>query len=260
VIDAYERLMLPGDLKVSTIFLYALHFEEANHLQVGFGTETKSGLNRAHIAGPAVHELHVPALAACLKQHKRVGLVGAPAPWNLQHPWSSTGNTVDGYSELLEEEPTLWLHVDRYEPLVENITVEPDLVDRFADLILRVRNKVWGNPIDWDFRHVELLDGRFLWLCYDSTIEKIRVGMGFHSPENEKQYGMHTYAIGKGEIAQFCAFHYLYLDGPIQFMGLPARWPHELSPFLAGEPKQDFAKGLLRLADEVWPGEITHEP
>jgi hypothetical protein len=254
ILNAYERQVLQGQGQGSVFFLYAANFKDSNNLQIGFGYESGTGLQRSHIAGPLVHEHHVTAFTDWLRTERRVELVSTL--YKRSHPLTSSGQTEAEYKERLGDNEALRLNIDRFEAMIDDFTVTPDRVERFSDLILRIRNKVWGHPADWDVRHVELLDGRFVWMAYDNEIKKIRVGLGFHSPANEKQYGLHTYAIGKAEAAQFSAFHYTYMDAPLQFMGLPPRWPSELSPFLLGDEKQKFATGFLKLADEIWPGEV----
>ena len=39
-------------------------------------------------------------------------------------------------------------------------------------------------------------------------------------------------------------------------MGLPPRWPSQLSPFVIGKDKQKFTTSLLKHIDRVWPGEV----
>jgi hypothetical protein len=255
-IDAYERVLLPCDSQAMSIFLFAAHSKDANSVQLGFGTESASKLQRAHIFGPLVHELHVTPLTTWLRRRGRINLLETLPPAK-HHPLTSGGLTDHEYARLLNFEGRMDLAVGRFAPLVDEPLVLASVIDRFADAIDRVRIKAWGHPADWDVRFIELKDGRFVWAAYDEEIKKIRLGLGFHDASNEKAFGLHSYALGVHEAAAFAAFHFLYLDAPLQFMGLPPRWPHALSPFVIGKEKQAMARDFLKLADEIWPGEVT---
>lgn len=251
VLDSYERLLIQPARMVS-VFLYAAHFVEANHLQIGVGIESSSGLQKNHVVGPCVHELHTYLLTDWLRERGQPLITDEPL--GRIHPFSSTMD-VD-LMRVLHNSEVMPLSADRYLPMIDEPLISGKLSREFADLIERVHIKAWGHPRDWDMRHHELNDGRFIWMAYDSDIRKIRVGMGFHNEDNVKQYGVHTYAVGQREAAGFAAFHYYYLDAPLQFMGQPPRWPSQLSHFLVGEPKQRFTGTFLKLADEVWPGAV----
>jgi hypothetical protein len=252
VIDAYERVVIQAGAKAS-LFLYACHYVETNHLQIGFGMETKSGLQMNHVAGPLLHELHTYLLTDWLRHGGRIMLTDQPL--GRIHPFSSTMDVDLGIR--LRSSEVVPLSAGRFLPMVAEEFVEEPVMRRFADAIERAHIKAWGHPRDWDVRHYECKDGRFVWMAYDSTIGKIRIGMGFHNDQNDKTYGLHTYAVSKREAPSFAAFHFQYLDAPLQFMGLPPRWPTALSPFLTGSAKQGFATEFLKLADEVWPGEVN---
>jgi hypothetical protein len=250
-IDAYERVSIQP-ARQGALFLYVCHFVETNHLQVGFGMESRSGLQVRHIAGPLVHQFHSYPLTDWLRRGGRIMLTDEPL--GRIHPFSSTLD-IDLVGMLPQVE-VMPLSANQYLPHIDDPLVDRMVLKRFADAIERVHIKAWGHPRDWDVRHHELRDGRFVWMAYDSTISKIRIGIGFHDQNNEKVYGDHTYAVAKREVVAFTTFHHYYLDAPIQFMGVPARWPHELSVFLTGPDKQAFARTLVKLADEVWPGEV----
>lgn len=254
VLHAYERVLIQEPRNVY-LFLYVARFADANHLQVGFGTETKSGLQRAHIAGPQVHEAHTGLFANWLRRTAVIDLQEEAIPGKA-HPFSST-MMVD-LPVKLQEETRLPLSAGRYMPMVNWPEITRDIVARLGDAIERVHIKAWGHPKDWDVRHHELHDGRFVWMAYDHDIRKIRIGLGCYAENNERQYGSHhTYAVDKAHAAPFAARHFHYVDLPIQFIGLPARWPSALSVFLVGEEKQAFATSFLKYADEIWPGEVA---
>lgn len=250
-IDGYERVPVQ-QAKQASLFLFVCHTVEANHLQIGFGMESRSGLQKSHIAGPLIHEFHTLAFADWLRLKGRIYLTGEKLP--RLHPFTSSMG-ID-LPALLDVADAMPLSADRFMPFIIDELVDRAVTERFAEAIERVHIKCWGHPRDWDVQHVELNDGRFVWMAYDSDIDKIRVGLGFHSETNDKQYGLHTYAISLREVAEFSAFHFHYLDAPLQFMGQPPRWPSQLSHFLVGEPKQRFTGTFLKLADEVWPGAV----
>jgi hypothetical protein len=168
------------------------------------------------------------------------------------HPMSSTFN-VDLLVRL-QQTDSVTLSIGKYLPLADEIEVPRRVVRRFADALTQVQAKVFGHPVDWDVRHTELNDGRFVWMAYDDQIKKIRIGMGCYSEANDRQYGHHDYALALHQIGTYVAVHYSNPNLPIQFMGLPARWPRSLAPFLSGGQKQAFVGELLKLADQVWPG------
>jgi hypothetical protein len=251
-IDAYERVNIQSTTQAA-LFLYACHYVETNHLQVGFGMESRSGLQVRHIAGPLVHEFHTYSLTSWLRRSGRIMLTDEPL--GRIHPFSSTMDS--DLPTLLSLADVMPLAANQFLPHLDDPLIERKVLRRLADAIERVHIKAWGHPRDWDVRHYECNDGRFVWMAYDSTIDKIRMGMGFHDAQNDKVYGEHTYAIAKREAPVFTAFHFQFIDAPLQFMALPPRWPSELSVFLHGEVKQGFATTFLKLADEVWPGEVN---
>jgi hypothetical protein len=251
-VDAYERVIIPTASKAMSVFLYALHYGDANYLQVGVGVESASKLQRAHIGGPQVHEAHLPVFVDWLRDN-RIMLLSEQAGRN--HPFSSN-YTVD-LNVRLAASAYLPLTIGKYLPLVDDIEVPAEVVRRFADAVERVQIKAYGHPRDWDVRFHELLDGRFVWMAYDDDLKKIRIGMGYYDEANQPVFGVHSYAVNQRDAAVFAAFHYSYLDKPIQFMGLPPRWPSGLNPFLYGPQKRDFSVEFMRLADRVWPGGVV---
>jgi hypothetical protein len=248
-VDYYDRVLIQP-ARVMKSFLYVAHFTGANHLQVGFGVESQSELQRAHLPGPNIHELHTATFSDWLRRSGSIVLNDAK-PERI-HPFSSTMN-VD-LPKKLDNTTEIALNAGRYLPLLLNTRVTPERIEAFAAAIDSVAVAAFGHPMDWDVQHIELNDGRFVWLAYDATIKKVRIGMGFHDERNVKQYGMHSYAVSRSGAEEFAAFHFYYMDAPLQFMGLPPRWPEGLSPFLTGKAKQDFAARALReVFDKVWP-------
>lgn len=256
-LNAYERVLLKGGS--TRLFLYALHTEESNNVQIGFGMETINELQRAHIAGPLVHEYHLDPFIDWLKTLSPVlGLCLVPEVEGKRHPLSSAGQTVEEYRAQLAQTPQLVLATGRFMPLAMSVRAL-DRLAPFADAVARCRIEAFGHPLTWETRHVELKDGRFVWLAYDHEIDKIRFGMGYHDAQNTKLYGLHTYAVGVDQVAPFAAHHYLMLDAPLQFMALPPGWPMEMSHWLTGEQKQALVRDLVKLADQVWPGQVGGE-
>lgn len=253
-LDAYEKTLIKGG--PTQMFLFALHLEDSNVLQIGVGVESSNALQRAHLTGPLVHEAHVTPFVEWVKGLDPFdGLLLCEKVEGKRHPLNSLGQTVGEYAALLAETPCLELGVGRYLPLAA--TVSTGRLDDFAKTIERARVKAFGHPLTWDTQHVELRDGRFIWLAYDDDIDKIRFGMGYHNAENEKQYGLHTYAVGSRDLGGFVAHHFMLLDAPMQFMGLPPRWPETCSPFLFGPLKQRVMTQLLKLGDRIWPSKIA---
>lgn len=255
LLNAYERTPLKAT-GATRLFLYALHQDESNSLHIGFGMESLNELQRAHILGPQVHEYHVTAFVEWLASRDPVdGLLLREALDGKRHPLSSAGQTVSQYRDLLAQTPCLELAVGRFLPLVATIRAI-DRLAPFAQAVDRCRISAFGHPLDWDTRHVDLPDGRFCWMAYDSEIEKVRLGMGYHNAENEKLYGLHTYAVGLQQIGAFAATEFETDERPLPFMALPPRWPDTMSPFITGKDKKRVIGALVRLADRVWPGQV----
>lgn len=247
-LDAYCRSTIrAGALNT---FLYAAHTKDANYIQLGFGTETADTLQRSHIAGPTLHEFHIPAFMDWLETGTIAFVDELPYK---QHPISSTygGDVI----ELLKVMPVIEFEVGRFAPLLrsEDLFLRPEELGQYGKAVEHVQIKAFGHPLDWDCKIVELLDGRFCWFAYDHEIKRIRLGIGFYDDANERQFGTHDYALGVLEAPGFIAECYAAPMAPIQFMGLPPRWPAALNPFVFGEAKQKLAVELLRLADMLWP-------
>lgn len=255
LLNAYQRTPLKATGS-SRLFLYALHQDDNNSLHIGFGMESTNELQRAHITGPQVHEYHVTAFVEWLARRDPVdGLLLREEIEGKRHPLSSAGQTVAQYRELLDQTPCLELAVGRYMPLVATIKAIGRL-DAFSQAVDRCRIDAFGHPLDWDVQHLDLPDGRFVWMAYDSEIAKVRMGMGFHDEANAKMYGLHTYAVGVKDVAPFAASEIGGIERSLPFMGLPPRWPSTMSPFLAGAEKKTVINALVRFADRVWPGQV----
>lgn len=257
-IDAYERVLIQETAgKGNSLFLYALHYANSNHISIGFGMESKSGLQKAHLPGPNVHELHAQLLAEWLRDGGIVGLIEDKTP--RTHLFTSALDAYENinYRQFLKNTSVMHLTAGRYMPLVVDARIWPERASAFADAVSRVHSKAFGHPLDWDVQNHSLRDGRFVWSAYDSDLGKIRIGMGYFDESNIPLYGAHTYACSQREMASFVALHYHYLDAPLQFMGLPPRWPDTLNPLVTGKTKQAMVTALLKHADTIWPGEVT---
>lgn len=254
-LNAYERTPLKAG-GTTHLFLYALHLLDNNSLHVGFGMESSNELQRAHITGPQVHEFHLPAFVEWLEARDPVdGLLLREELDGKRHPLSSAGQTVDEYRALLDQTPCLELAVGRYLPLVATIKAV-GRVGVFAHAVHRCGVAAFGHPLDWDVQHVDLPDGRFCWMAFDSEINKIRLGMGYHGAENNKLYGLHTYALAVNEIAGFATTQFTDAERALPFVGLPPRWPDTMARFVAERDKKLVVGALVRLADRVWPGQV----
>lgn len=251
-IDAYDRVVIQSGV-ASSYFIYALHHTDANHIQVGFGMEAKSGLQRAHLPGPNVHEFHVEALAKWLEAGGSL-VLGDERPPRI-HPFSSTMDI--NLPEKLAESEVIPLTAGRFISAISDTTLRSEQFrGQLAAVIRRVQLMAFAHPLDWDVQHHDLADGRFIWMAYDATLKKIRVGLGFFNETGDRQYGTHTYALGVREVPGFVAHHFTLLDAPLQFLGVPPRWPPSMSVFVTGPGKQGFTGALLTLADKVWPGQL----
>lgn len=251
-IDAYERVTIPSANRSNAIFLYAAHYLDANYLLLGAGMESVSKLQRAHLGGPQVHELHVPLISDWLFNDARVMLNDQPSP--RHHPLSSN-YTVD-LPIRLQQTDTMSLTLRRYFMLADNVEVPKNTVQHFANAVHRVGRAAFGHPLDWDVRRVEFNDGRFIWMAFDAKLDKIRIGMGFYNEANSECFGSHAYAVGLKDAAIYSIFHYTHPTQPIFFPGIPPRWPSGLKAFIFGAEKQEYARAFLALADAIWPGQV----
>ncbi len=234
-VQSYEKVLLTRG-RLDELFLYVLHFNEANCLHFGVGWGTRSDLNRQHVPGVKLHRTEVQEFADYIRREKSLAVdTGALASRFFQ---TGAFELTDGGMLVL----------DSFGP--EN------LLPRFADAVERVGIRAFGHPLDWEVENVELHDGRFLWMAYDRTLDKIRYGIGFHNDAGEKQYGAPCYAIGGAEAGEFVAYHYTAPDDAMVFYAQPPRWPEMMSPFVNGKDKVRFAREFLRLADKCWPGQV----
>lgn len=251
--DFYEAVPISKG-KANKLFLYVLHMVGANNLQVGFGMESVSKLQRAHIVGPQVHHHHAGVLSAWLRRHPHVTLTSEPTP--RLHPFTSAMDNGANTEQGLEEFQALELSAGRYHSMVDDPDLSEDIAKRLADAIDRVHNRAFDHPQDWVMQFTELKDGRFVWFAYDGTIDKIRIGLGHYDNANNRVFGKFCYALHRAELPAFCASHFQMVDSMLPFWGLPPSWPTSCVGFLAGPPKQDFIRDLLLHADRIWPGQI----
>lgn len=253
ILDGYERVLIQS-ARVSTSFIYALHFTDANHIQIGFGNETKSGLQRSHIAGPNVHEAHIEPLAEWLDNGGGFELTDLWFRPRI-HPFSSTMD-VNFHEQLLTHQH-IPLYAGKYLAIQDATRLDQESFrSKFAAALRNIKLAVFPHPLDWEVEDANLNDGRFVWMAFDADLNKIRLGLGFYDEHNTRRFGEHTYALAWNEIASFVAHHFTMMDAPLQFLGLPSGWPTGLTYFVSGTAKQAFAEKLLHYADKVWPGKI----
>lgn len=252
ILDGYERVLIQS-ARVSTSFIYALHFTEANHIQIGFGQESKSGLQRTHIGGPNVHELHVEPLAKWFDAGGGFELTDEKRP--RIHPFSSTLD-IDFHAQLASHQ-FIPLYVGAYVSTQDAARLDQESFrTKFAHALRSIKATVFPHDMDWEVECADLNDGRFIWMAFDADLNKVRLGLGCFDENNTRQFGSHTYALAWQEISTFVSHHYTLMDAPLQFMGLPSKWPLGVSPFVSGAAKQGFTSKLLHYADKVWPGKI----
>ncbi|USN15468.1 hypothetical protein KIKIMORA_03260 [Brevundimonas phage vB_BpoS-Kikimora] len=252
-LNVYERVTL-SRTAAAQFFFFALHMGECNSLHVGAGMETHNELQRAHITGPQVHELHLDAFTRWLERLKPTQVRFVERLDSPRHPLSSQGQTAGEYADFLETQDELVLAAGRFLPLAEGIEAMP--VSEMAEAVARARIDAFSHPLHWELHYVELGDGRFVWMSYDADLEKIRIGMGFYDAANVRQYGDPSYAVNMLEAIAFGA----RLGQPeptyVPFMAFPPRWPTGLPKGLHGEDCRKASLALYGWADKVWPGQM----
>lgn len=252
-LNVYERVPLARSAALQ-FFFFALHMGECNSLHVGVGMETHNELQRAHITGPQVHELHLDSFVRWLS-----GLAPAQVRFvdrldGVRHPLSSQGQTVDEYDAFLGTQHELVLAAGRYLTLAEGIEGVP--VSAMAEAVARARIDAFSHPLHYELKHIDLAENRFVWLSYDVDLGKIRIGMGFTDEQRGRQYGLGTYAVNMEEAIAFGARLGQPEDEFIPFMDFPPRWPLEAPKGVYGDERRKLALGLYGWADLVWPGEV----
>uniref|UniRef100_A0AB74UGU0 Uncharacterized protein n=1 Tax=Caulobacter phage BL57 TaxID=3348355 RepID=A0AB74UGU0_9VIRU len=213
-------------------FLYALVTTETNSIQVGLGHESVSGLNVTHVMTMNLKPGFAYEVADQIEREGFVFKAGKLAPFF-------------GVDKTLEINPHMFINLEGTQTITKLL----------AEAIRMAHDEVWGHPLDWEVEKVDLGDGRCVWLSYDGTIDKIRIGLGYYDDTNTAILGDQSFAIGKRAAGDFAVDTWTR-PGLLNFFALPPRWPHTFKRFIAHTDKQNVAKAFLKLADKVWRGEV----
>jgi len=207
-------------------FVYALHIPNTNHIQIGLGVRSMNGLQQAHISTANVHQFSV-------------------------HEWVDKARdngvtlTLGKLSELFTSDPE-----------AKEYRLDKATSDALCAAVINVHDEVWGNPNAWEPVIVPMLDGRVVWLMYDDDSDRIRIGIGFITESETPMLGDNSYALSRRGVSEFACN--LYRGKAIYFYSSPPRWPAEFSPWVSHVVNlRAIAVELVRLADSVWPGEVS---
>lgn len=219
----YRRIPLKSSPSGAFAYVLAMS-EDATSIQIGVGHESISGLNLTHYP-----TFHIKAKFAheVADKIERDGVA------------LKTGRLA----EMFHDAQTLDYLPSAY--------ARGSITQRIAQAVREVHDEAWGHPADWDVRLTSLLDGRLIWIAYDSTIDKIRIGIGYYDEGNNGVLGDESFAIGKRFAGDFAADLFTK-PNPLLFFAKPARWPLDFSPIVGLSNKKRLAVDFLRLADEVW--------
>lgn len=207
-------------------FAYALVHEGSNYIEIGLGHESVNGLQLTHVPGEKLH--HSWAVSR-LDEARKAGYNGLPVGRLREHFGVTEG--------------------DLY-------AMSDPAFDVLAGHVKELRDEVWGHPLDWNPVRLDLCDGRFVWLMYGSEVDKIRIGLGFYDERNEPVMGEAAYAIPKSYAAEFACEKFLS-KGITPFFATPINWPRQMDRFVSGDDNAAMAVLLIRMADEVWPGQVN---
>lgn len=218
----YRRLPLLS--QPSGGFAYVLAFEDQNFIQVGLGHESPNGLQLVHVATFNMHHMEARAVADAVEASAGAGETGLIA------------GKLSGYFGD-----------------AELVTLQAGQMRRIAQMIREVHGQLWDHPKDFELQACDFDNGRFVWLMYGSDIDKIRLGIGFIDEMGDRHIGQHSYAIGKDWAAAFVVSQHQGVK--LNWYAKPPGW-RDRRWWTAGDEARHIAVAFLRLADQVWPGEV----
>jgi len=215
----YQRVPLN-----QTLFLYAAHFQGANYVQIGIGSESINGLQMTHISSDNIHHFHVHEEAERIVKEGYHFKTGKLAPYFNDAP---------------------------------DVEVEAGmtLARRLGEIMKKVHDDVWGEPYEWEPIVAELNDKRLIWAAYDAVVSKIKIGIGFIDDHGQQVFGPPSFAVGRGFVAEFVKNRWIGRK-PLIFFAKPPRWPCESSNYLGEQGSKAVAKMVVALSDRIWPGEL----
>lgn len=252
---------IPLYSKPEGAFAYVLITDETKSLQIGLGHESKSGLNLTHIMAYNIKPGFVYEVADAIEKGTFEGN-------GLILKTGRLGDFFDGAARLAVTQALLQRPIAQHNgasaarlPVggqpdgLAEARDGPPLAVQIAAAMREIHDEVWGNPRDWCVEMEPFGDGRLAWIAYDSTIDKIRIGIGYYDDTNFACLGDQSFAIGARMAGDF-AVDCWTSPKPLLFYALPPRWPKQLSQIVGHGNKQKVAKLFLKLADEVWPGKV----
>lgn len=254
MIECYERVVLTARKGGTTRFLYAAYLDGSNNIQVGFGVESASGLNRQHIGTIFVHELHVLDLVDHIERLRpeAIQLVPGYPPSRVAHDRSSTGQTCAEYRTLLKGlVDKLVIYTGDHE--MADTVVTPEMVSELSRALRDVALNGFNIAKEHDILRYDLLDGRFVWALFDEEYDAIRVGMGYYDADNDPHYGGTTYALTPEKLHRFAHSIRSGEMAVMPFAGLPYGWPREMSIAVRTDDCPAVVDWLESQGREHWP-------
>lgn len=206
-------------------FGYALAYEDQNFIQVGLGFESPNGLQLTHVATFNMHHLEAHAIADMIEQSAEAGETGLIA-----------GKLSPYFADA------------------EVVQLNPGQMRRMAQMIREVHNEVWDHPKDFELQVCDFENGRFVWLMYGSDIDKVRLGVGFIDEFGDRHIAGHSYAIGKDFAGAFAVSQ--WRGERLMWYAKPPGWQGRRA-FTDETEARHIAVAFLKLADQVWPGEVA---
>lgn len=212
--DAYARIPFAAS---GLIFAYALHFKDSNSIQFGIGFESRSGLDRKHICTHTIHENHIDDFIDQIRGGAQVRL--------------DTGSLAD--------------HLDGAAHINLEDFVEPAAI---TQLLAVVAEEAWDAPFGMVQSEIALEDGAFLWVLFDRSEKRFKIGCGLRGPSNEAITGETCYSIPVRDLERFAAELYR-AKTPLPLPGRAVTLVGSAPNSLGATDQKRLAKELVHLFD-----------
>lgn len=245
----YRRISITS--RPSGGFIYVLHIPDTNYVEFGLGWESKNRLQRKHVATDNIHQLSVHEVATKIQREGINLKLGSLAQILTGDPDAQEYFLAPKEPDVEDEDS------GKNSDDIISFSTFPGHHDSggLAKAVREVHDDAWGNPLAWEPQIVSLGDGRVVWVMYDDDSGKIRLGIGMIDAANEPVLGDNSYILPKDFIAEFVSR--IWTGKVIFFFSVPPRWPFEFDRAVDNPTNlRQIAATILKLADEVWPGEI----
>lgn len=214
-IDAYALCRFDDDRP--SLYAYALHFAGSNSLMLGFGFESRSGLNRSHVCSHVIHECDIDDFIDQVRQGRQV----------------------------IMETGTLAAHFDGAETINLETLMPTAMI---AQLLSSVAEDAWNAPFGMAADEIALNEESFVWVLFDRSDKRFKIGYGVYGSTGDKITGETCYSIPVRDVERFCAEQFqgkAPLPMPMRAMTLEGSAPSHLT----GDMQKLVAIRILRLFD-----------